>query len=181
LNYFLHNFKNYILTTSTNLVFFYNFFNKYKNLSFNINQFKKYLRLDNFIFVNFSKKQPKINILNVSKKKKFSYSIGLVLKILNLYKKSSRRNFSFVKYLVNYIIQKFFKQVVSTDSTALVIKGFVKNYLKVLYYFKTLINILKISILYINPVRDFSKSIQKKKKKSLKRRLYKKLVEFNNL
>jgi len=130
------------------------------------------------MLANFKDKQPKVNIIDIQKNKTYNFSIGLILKILNLYKKSSRKNIMFLKYLISYIIKKNF---ISTSKIIFILKGFAKNYVKLIYFFKLIINQFNISIFYLNPIKQFNKNINLKKKRAIKRRIFKKLIDFNNI
>lgn len=150
---------------------------KYLNILLNINTYNKKLKLEKLFLINFKNKQVKLNILDLIGNKKYIFSIGLILKVLNLYKKSNRKNLLFLKYLINYVINKI---NIKNKKIVFVIKGLIKNYVKMLYYFKLIVINFNISIFYINPVKIF-KLINLKKKRSIKRRLYKKIVDFNKI
>ena len=61
-----------------------------------------------------------------------------------------------------------------------VIKGLKKNFTKILYFFKYIIFKFNINLFYINPVKFF-KITKMKKVRSIKRRVYKKLIDFNKI
>lgn len=162
-----------------NLLFFYNFLYKHLNFLNIINLYKNYTNLNYLVLVNFRNKQPKLNLIDLALKKKYIYTLGLVLKLLNMYKKASRRNINFLKYLVSYVLKKYNSNL-ANQKIIFIIKGLVKNYIKYIYYFKSLILNFNISLLYINPIKIF-KFNKRKKKRSIKRRIYKKLVDFNKI
>lgn len=158
-------------------MFFYNFFFKYIYILNRINYFKQSFSLSNCVLVNFKNKQVKLNYVDIKNKKVYIYTLGLVLKILDLYKKSSRRNIIFLKYLINFLIKKY---QINQGRTILIAKGLVKNYIKLIYYFKSITSVFNISIFYVNPIKIFN-NLKIKKKRCIKRRLYKKLVDFNKV
>lgn len=129
--------------------------------------------------LNISNKQPKVNLLDLKLQKKYIFTIGLVLTILNLYKKSSRRSIHMLKYLINFLVKKY---ILLWDSKKFmfIIKGFKKKFTKILYFFKYIIFKFNISFFYINPVKFF-KITKMKKVRSIKRRVYKKLIDFNKM
>jgi len=149
------------------------------NFKLNINNYKKNIILDNFFLVNLKNKQIKINLFDFNKKKKFIYSIGLVLNLLNLYKKSNRRVVIMVKYLINFLIKKYLINW-NVKKFLLIIKGLKKNYIKILYYLKIIILKLNISFFFLNPLKNFSIT-HLKRKRSIKKRIYKKLIDFNKI
>ena len=144
-----------------------------------IQSFKSYLYLNNIINLNLVGKQAKINLIDLNLKKKYVFTIGLVLKILNLYKKSSRRSIQMLKYLINFLIKKYLIQW-NNKKFMFVIKGFQKNFIKIIYFFKYIIFKFNIKFFYINPVKFF-KITKMKKVRSIKRRVYKKLIDFNKI
>lgn len=89
-----------------NTLFFYNFLYNYIHTKVQINHFKLYTQINTLTILNLNNRQPKINFLDLDLKKKFIFSIGLVLKILNIYKKSSRRSILMLKHLINFLIKK---------------------------------------------------------------------------
>lgn len=149
------------------------------NFLYLVNKYKSNVALNSLVLVNFKNKQVKLNLLDFDLKKKYIYTLGLILKLLNMYKKSSRRNITFLKYLISYVLKKY-SNTLNTKKLAFVIKGLVKNYTKFIYYFKSLIINFNINLLFINPVKIFSFN-SRKKKRSIKRRIYKKLVDFNKI
>jgi len=169
--------KNKLINNHLNF-FLFNFINRYNNLLEMIYNFKEYKLINNLILANFKNKQPKLNILNLQKNTNHTYSIGLILKVLNLYKKSSRRNLMFLKYLISFILKK---NLITSNKIIFLIKGFSKNYVKLIYFFKLIILQFNISILYLNPIKKFNKNINLKKKRAIKRRIFKKLIDFNNM
>jgi hypothetical protein len=155
LYYFFYNYKkNNII--KFNLIFFFNFFFKYLYLLNKIYNFKKIILFAYLIMLNLKNKQPRINFLNINYNKINVYSIGLVLKILNLYKKSNRRNIIFLKYVLNYIFKLYFNNLLD-KKIILVFKGFFKNYLKLVYYFKYMITKFKISLFLLLPITQNNK------------------------
>lgn len=173
------NFSKNINVMKFNLLFLYNFLYKHLNFLNIINVYKNNTNLNYLLLINFKNKQPKLNVLDFNLKKKFIYTLGLILKLLNMYKKSARRNISFLKYLVSYVLKKYSKDL-ENQKLIFVIKGLVKNYVKFIYYFKFLITSFNVNLLYINPVKIFAFN-NRKKKRSIKRRIYKKLVDFNKI
>lgn len=136
------------------------------------------MELNTIILVNFKNKQVKLNLCLLDSNKQYLFTVGLILKILNLYKKSNRKNILFLKYLINYLIKKYL--ILHNKKTMFIIKGLVKNYIKVLYYFKQITLNFNINFFLINPIKIFN-NLKIKKKRSIKRRLFKKLVDFNNI
>ena len=176
---FFFNFNKNFLILKYNLLFFYNFLYKYIYTLYSINTYKAQISLENLILVNFKHKQPKLNLLDLNIHKNFVFTIGLILKILNLYKKSNRKNIMFLKYLINYVVKKYSNTLVKKN-IIFVIKGLRKNFLKLIYFFKLFIINFDINVFYINPIKIF-KDLKLKKKRSIKRRLFKKLVDFNKI
>ena len=116
----------------------------------------------------------KLNYINLQGDQKFIYTIGLVLKILNIYKKSSRRISVMIKNVILFCIKK---HNIYTKHNFLIIKGFYKKILKILYMFKNISQYT--SLFYIQPLKSY-KLINIKRKRSIKRRIYKKLISFSN-
>ena len=157
---------------------FYSFFFKYLYLLSKIYNYRK-LSFFNFIFlINLKNKHSKINLIDVYKNKTNTFSIGLVLKILQMYKKNNRRNTLFLKYIVNYLLKIYFNDLLSSK-LILVFNGLLKNYLKIIYYFKIIIKKFQLSLILFKPLLNNLKW-NTKKKRSIKRRIFKKLVNFNN-
>jgi len=129
--------------------------------------------------INFKNKQTKVNILDFKVDKKYIFTIGFILNFLGIFKKSDRRNSTFLKYLISYIIKN---EILPLDNkkTILVLKGFTKNFVKLIYFFKLIITSFNVGVLFINPIRMFN-NLKIKKKRSIKRRLFKKLVDFNKI
>ena len=175
--YFFYNYKkNRIINNS--LLLFYSFFFKYLYLLSKIYNYRK-LSFFNFIFlINLKNKHSKINLIDVYKNKTNTFSIGLVLKILQMYKKNNRRNTLFLKYIVNYLLKIYFNDLLSSK-LILVFNGLLKNYLKIIYYFKIIIKKFQLSLILFKPLLNNLKW-NTKKKRSIKRRIFKKLVNFNN-
>lgn len=160
-------------------MFFYNFLYKFINIKNSINYFKLCLQLNNILTLNLNSKQAKVNLLELDLKKKYIYTIGLILKILNIYKKSSRRSILMLKYLINFLIKKHLSTW-HNKKFMFVIKGFKKNFIKIIYFFKFLVFRFNINFFYINPLKSF-KITKIKKTRSIKRRIYKKLIDFNKI
>jgi len=129
--------------------------------------------------INFKNKQTKVNILDFKVDKKYIFTIGFILNFLGIFKKSDRRNSTFLKYLISYIIKN---EILPLDNkkTILVLKGFTKNFVKLIYFFKLIITSFNVGVLFINPIRMFN-NLKIKKKRSIKRRLFKELVDFNKI
>ena len=106
--------KNYNIFISNKLklrkfktIFFYNFLYNFINIKNQIYTLQSYIYLNNIINLNLVGKQAKVNLIDLNLKKKYIFTIGLVLKILNLYKKSSRRSIQMLKYLINFLVKKY--------------------------------------------------------------------------
>jgi len=84
-----------------------------------------------------------------------------------------------LKYLINFLIKKYLLNW-NLKKFLLIIKGLKKNYIKILYYLKIIILKLNISFFFIYPLKTFSIS-HLKKKRSIKKRVYKKLIDFNKI
>lgn len=178
--------KNYSILVSNkikllkfNTIFFYSFLYNYVNIKNHLNYYKNYLNINNIVLLNLVNKQAKVNLLDLDMKKKYIFTIGLVLKILNIYKKSSRRSIQMLKYLINFLIKKYIINW-SNKKFMFVIKGLKKNFIKIVYFFKFIIYKFNIKFFYINPVKFF-KITKMKKIRSIKRRVYKKLITFNKI
>lgn len=139
-----------------------------------------------FILLSLINKQPKINYLNLKKNFKKSYSIGLVLKILNIFKKSNRRSISSLKYVINFILKKDLLNqndnnlINKGQNFGLIFKSLKKNFIKILYLFKNLVNMYRLNYIIFYPLKQFN-FIKIKKIRSIKRRITKKLIEFNKI
>lgn len=171
--------SNKIKLLKFNTMFFYSFLYNYINIKNYINYYKNYLNINNIILLNLNNKQAKINLLDLDIKKKYIFTIGLVLKILNIYKKSSRRSIQMLKYLINFLIKKYLITW-SNKKFMFVIKGLKKNFIKIVYFFKFIIYKFNIKFFYINPTKFF-KITKIKKIRSIKRRVYKKLITLNKI
>lgn len=182
-------FKKYNFTLTLNklkiskfyIIFLYNFLYNYTAIKKNINMFYSSVKVNYIMLINFKNKQLKFNVLDLNLKKKFVYSVGLILKILDLYKKSNRRATGMVKHLVNFILKKYyFLEFEKLNKVFLIVKGLRKNFIKLLYFFKLIIAKFNVNLFYINPLKSFNlKKI--KKHRSIKKRVYKKLIEFNKV
>ncbi len=84
-----------------------------------------------------------------------------------------------LKYLINFLIKKYLV-IWNNKKFMFIIKGFKKNFIKILYFFKYIVFKFNINFFYINPVKFF-KITKIKKVRSIKRRVYKKLVSFNKI
>lgn len=157
-------------------LYFYNFLiaNKYLIKSKKINN-----NDSNIILVNFKNRQPKLNFTDLKFKKTFIYSLGLILDLSVEYKKSVRRNILMLKYLINFLLKNKLNSLI-TNSNFLVFKGFRKSLVKLIYNFKYIFTKLKVDLFLIKPLKSLNLT-GIKKTRSIKRRVYKKLVKFNNM
>ena len=174
--YFFYNYKKNKIK-KFNLNFFYNFFFKYIYLLNKVYNFKKLVMFDYLLTLNLQNKQVKLNCIDIINNKNYIYSIGLILKLLNIFKKSNRRNVTYLKYIINYVFKLYSLKFINSK-LILSFKGLFKNYVKLIYFFRLLINKYNISLFLINPIKINNMSFVQKKR-SIKRRIYKKLVVFN--
>lgn len=135
------------------------------------------LSLNKFLLLNFRNRQIKLNLWDLCSGRKYVYTLGLLLRFLNLYKKINKKNINFLKYLINYILKKY-SYFTYSKKIIFILKGLQKNYIKLIYYFKNFIVYLNIKILLFDIVKLF-KAANRKRKKSIKRRVYKKLIVLN--
>jgi hypothetical protein len=164
---------------SFNTNFFFKFVYSFLNLKKKTFLYKNNLSLHYIFLLNLIDRQPKINLLNLLLFKKNIYTIGLILKILNLFKKCSRRSIPMLKYVLNFLFKKYSNDFYN-KKIMLTIKGLKKNYIKIIYFLKFLINKFNINFFYINPIKTFT-LIKIKKIRSIKRRIRKKLINFNKI
>jgi TnpA family transposase len=141
--------------------------------------YKKFLKINNILLVNLVNRQAKVNLMDLDLNKKYIYSIGLVLKILDMYKKSSRRSVFMLKYLLNFLIKKYLTSW-KAKKFMFIVKGLKKNFIKILYFFKFIVSKCSVNVFYINPLKSF-RLIKIKKVRSIKKRIYKKLIDFNKI
>lgn len=156
------------------LILIFNFIYTFLNIKTKVNQFFKKISLESIVLLNFKKRQPKINFIDLQNDKKYIYTIGLVLKILNIFKKCNRRVPLMIKNVITFVIKK---HQIDLNKAMFIIKGFHKKLVKIIYMFKPIFNYL--SLFYIQPLKTY-KMISIKKKRSIKRRIFKKLVAFSN-
>ena len=115
-----------IITTMKKFQFMpiFNFIYEFLNIKTKINVFFKKMTINSLLILNLKKKQPKINFIDLKLDKKYIYSIGLVLKILNTFKKSNRRVTLMLKNVITFVFKKHFQNI---DSLMFIIKGFNKK------------------------------------------------------
>jgi len=104
------------------------------------------------------------------------YSIGILLNMLKLESKSTRHSLKGVKLLFGFLSKKFIKKNYKVNSL-IKFNGLSKNYLKIFYMLSNLVNILNVRIFMFNPMKSWDK-LKIKKIKSIKRRIKKKLIKF---
>lgn len=143
-----------------------------KNLKFNFFINKK-INFNKCLVIDLMGSQLKTVILNFILNKKFNYSTGLILKILNIYKKADKKTKTSFKYLLSYLIQKEY----ILDSKLVILKGLTQNYLKFLYFLKNIIVNKNLNFFILKICRKNLFKIRVKR--SIKRRIYKKLIKFN--
>lgn len=154
-------------------MFVFNFIYIFLSIKSKINQFFKKIAIESIIILNLKKRQPKLNFVDLKCNKKYIYTIGLVLKILNVFKKCNRRVPLMIKNVVTFVLKKHISDL---NKIMFIVKGFSKKIIKMVYMFKSIFNSL--SMLYIQPLKTY-KIINIKKKRSIKRRIFKKLVSFS--
>lgn len=104
------------------------------------------------------------------------YSIGILLNMLKLESKSVRHSLKGIKLLFGFLSKKFIKKNYKVNSL-IKFNGLSKNYLKMFYMLSNLVNILNVKIFMFNPIKSWNK-LKIKKVKSIKRRIKKKLIKF---
>ncbi len=104
------------------------------------------------------------------------YSIGMLLNLFKLESKSYRRSLKGVKVLLNFLNKKINKRYFRVGSL-LKINGLTKNYLKFFYLLTSILNALNVRVFVWTPIKSWSKC-GVKKLKSIKRRIRKKLIKF---
>lgn len=144
------------------------------NTKAKITQFIKKISLDSIIILNLKKRQPKLNFIDLKLNKKYIYTIGLVLKILNIFKKCNRRVPAMIKNVISFTLKKHALEI---SKLLFIVKGFDKKLLKMIYMFKLIFSSL--FMFYIQPLKTY-RLFKIKKKRSIKRRIFKKLVSFSN-
>ena len=177
--------KNYNANSVTNIfyintVFLFNFLFNFKNSKIIIqNKLISKLDLINFIYIiNLQNRQPKINIIDIWNHTFFNFSIGLLLKTLNNFNKHKRRSILMLKHLVIFLLSNFKKKF--KKKIFFLIRGLKQNFMKILYFFKFLFKKYDITIFFVDPLKSF-KQTKLKLVRSLKRRIYKKIIKSNLL
>ncbi len=104
------------------------------------------------------------------------YSIGMLLSLFKLESKSYRRSLKGVKVLLSFLSKKISKKYFRLNSL-LKINGLTKNYLKFFYLLTSILSALNVKVFMWAPIKSWNKN-GIKKLKSIKRRIKKKLIKF---
>lgn len=164
-----------------NLLAFYSYYTNYKlNKAIVSNLLNCNFYLRHLFLVNFKDKQARINLIDLKNKKNFTYSTGLVLTVLDKYKKQYRRSLPMLKYVFSYVLKKH--DVSERYNNGLLVQGLKKNILRLMQMLCKFIKVFNVSLSLIT--FNFLKTWQItkcKRVRSIKRRIYKKLVKVNNI
>lgn len=128
-----------------------------------------------FLIMNQNTSNLKLNVF--SKKLNFFFSTGILLVILNIFKKKSRKSIKSYRLLFNYILRKFFTKFININLFYVLLKNSKKNSFVITY----IVKYLKITnfVLYYKTNTMINTKI--KPKRSIKKKTKKKIIWKNNL
>ena len=144
-----------------------------------LNNYKFFLEKKILIItLNLCKQHPKINLYDNFLKKNLNWSVGVLLKYLNISEKNIRRSFKGLKILINFILKKINKNF-NNYNIILKIKGLKKNIVKIFNLFDLIFNNFKLNFFFISIFKNWDKK-KIKILRFIKRRIRKKLIKIDN-
>jgi hypothetical protein len=98
----------YVKLSKFNALSLFAYILNYTKLAVKLHYYDRFVKkTSTVLLLKLNNKRVKLNVMDLLLQKKYIFTIGLVLHVLEVYKKSNRKSTEMLKYLLNILIKRF--------------------------------------------------------------------------